>query len=61
MGRVVRSKQFAMQPMSVVEATIQMEMLDHAFFLFENAGTGVHNVLYLRSDGDYGLIEPEKS
>jgi putative sigma-54 modulation protein len=61
MGRVVRSKQFAMKPMSVEEAAIQMEMLDHAFFLFENAGTGVHNVLYRRSDGDYGLIEPEKS
>ena len=58
-GHVVRSKRFAMKPMSVEEAATQMEMLDHSFFLFQNAATGTHNVLYRRSDGDYGLIEPE--
>lgn len=58
-GRVVRSKRFEMKPMSVEEAAIQMEMLDHSFFLFQNSSTGIHNVLYRRSDGDYGLIEPE--
>ena len=60
LGRVVRSKRFPMKPMSVEEAAIQMEMLDHAFFLFHNAATGIYNVLYRRSDGDYGLIEPEE-
>jgi len=59
LGRVVRSKRFPMKPMSVEEAAIQMEMLDHAFFLFHNAATGIYNVLYRRSDGDYGLIEPD--
>ena len=60
LGRVVRSKRFPMKPMSVEEAAIQMEMLDHAFFLFHNAATGIYNVLYRRSDGDYGLIEPDQ-
>lgn len=60
-GTVVRSKRFAMKPMSVEEAAIQMEMLDHSFFLFQHTVTGVYNVLYRRSDGDYGLIEPEQS
>lgn len=59
MGRVVRAKRFAMKPMSVEEAAVEMELLDHAFFLFHNAATGDHNVLYRRNDGDYGLIEPE--
>ena len=58
-GRVVRSKRFAMKPMAVEEAVVQMELLDHAFYLFQNEATGHHNVLYRRSDGDYGLIEPE--
>ncbi len=61
MGKVVRSKRFEMKPMSVEEAAIQMEMLDHSFFLFQNTDTGIYNVLYRRSDGDYGLIEPEQS
>jgi len=37
---------------------LQMEMLGHSFFVFENAATGEINVLYLRKDGNYGLIEP---
>lgn len=58
LGRVVRSKRFSMKPMSVEEAVVQMELLDHSFYLFHNAATGAHNVLYRRNDGDYGLIEP---
>ena len=48
-----------MKPMSVEEAVVQMELVDHAFYLFMNDATGDHNVLYRRNDGDYGLIEPE--
>ena len=55
----VRAKRFAMKPMSVEEAVVQMELVDHAFYLFMNEATGDHNVLYRRNDGDYGLIEPE--
>src|SRR3954454_24115434 len=57
-SRIVRTKQFQMKPMSPEEAALQMELLDHAFFVFTNADTGEINVVYRRRDGDYGLIEP---
>ena len=56
--RIVRNKKFEIRPMSEEEAMLQMEMLDHSFFVFENAATGEINVLYARKDGNYGLIEP---
>lgn len=56
--RIVRTKQFQMKPMTSEEAVLQMEMLDHAFFVFTSAETGDINVVYRRRDGDYGLIEP---
>ena len=56
--RIVRTKQFQMKPMNPEEATLQMDLLDHAFFVFTNADTGTVNVVYRRRDGDYGLIEP---
>jgi putative sigma-54 modulation protein len=59
MGQVVRTKRFAMQPMSVEDAILQMEMLGHSFFLFFNMDTSEYNVAYRRRDGDYGVIEPE--
>ena len=55
--RIVRTKKFAIRPMSEEEAMLQMEMLGHSFFVFENAETGDVNVLYVRKDGNYGLIE----
>lgn len=57
--RVVRVKRFALKPMSVDEAVMQMELLGHDFFVFTNAATDETNVLYRRKDGDYGLIEPQ--
>lgn len=57
-ARIVRTKQFQMKPMSPEEATLQMELLDHAFFVFKEADTGEINVVYRRRDGNYGLIEP---
>ena len=57
--RVVKTKRFAVNLMSVAEAIDQMELLGHDFFLFLNADTGELNLLYRRKDGDYGLIEPE--
>ena len=56
--RIVRNKKFEIRPMSEEEAMLQMEMLGHSFFVFENAATGEINVLYARKDGNYGLIEP---
>jgi len=57
-GRVVKTKQFTLKPMPVDEATEQMELLGHDFFLFINSDNGKANLLYRRKDGDYGLIEP---
>ena len=45
--------------MTMEEATEQMELLGHDFFIFLNASTNEINVLYRRKDGNYGLIEPE--
>ena len=56
--RIVRTKQFQMKPMGPEEAAFQMDLLDHAFFVFTNAVTGEINVVYRRRDGNYGLIEP---
>ncbi len=57
--KVVRRKTFPVRPMSVEDATIQMEMLGHSFFAFVNIDTEQINVLYLRKDGNLGLLEPE--
>lgn len=57
--KVVKIKRFPVKPMSVDEATEQMELLGHDFFIFVNADTGDINLLYRRKDGNYGLIEPE--
>ena len=56
--KVVRTKKFAVKPMSVDEATMQMELLGHDFFVFLNTETEDVNVVYMRKDGNYGLIEP---
>ena len=57
--RVVKTKQFALKPMTVEEATLQMELVGHDFFVFTNAETNRTNVVYRRKDGNFGLIEPE--
>ncbi|HET7479360.1 MAG TPA: ribosome-associated translation inhibitor RaiA [Rubrobacteraceae bacterium] len=58
--RIVRTKQFQMKPMSAEEAALQLELLDHAFYVFTSADTGDINVVYRRRDGNYGLIEPAR-
>lgn len=57
--RLVRTKRFAIKPMPVEEAVLQMNLLGHNFFVFSNADTEQVNVVYKRKDGNYGLIEPE--
>ena len=57
--RVVKVKRFPIKTMSVSEATDEIELLGHDFFLFFNADTEKFNLLYRRKDGNYGLIEPE--
>ena len=60
LGKVVRVKSFSMEPMMVEDAIMEMELLDHDFFLFHNAENDRHSVVYRRTDGDYGMIEPER-
>lgn len=55
---IVRTKRFDLKPMDSEEAILQMDMLDHSFFVFTNAESGETNVVYRRNDGRYGLIEP---
>jgi putative sigma-54 modulation protein len=57
---VVRSKYFAMPPMSVHDALEQLELVGHSFFMFCNAETGELNVIYERNHGGYGLIQPRQ-
>ena len=56
----IRTKTFSYKPMSVEEAILQMNLLDHEFFVFEEDETGDVCVVYRRRDGDYGLIAPSK-
>ncbi len=58
--RIIKLKKFEIKPMSPEEAAMQMELLDKNFFVFENDRTGQLNVIYKRTDGNYGLIEPIK-
>lgn len=55
--RVVRTKKFDLVPMSTDEAIVQMELLEHSFFVFLNMETDSVNVVYKRKDKDYGLLE----
>ncbi|HAT56265.1 MAG TPA: ribosome-associated translation inhibitor RaiA [Veillonellaceae bacterium] len=56
---LVKKKQFTVSPMDVDEAILQMNLLEHDFFVFFNAETEKIAIIYRRKDGKYGLIEPE--
>jgi len=56
---IVKSKQFDLQPLTPDEATLQLELIGHDFFVFANVDTGRTNVVYRRRDGGYGLIGPQ--
>ena len=58
-SKIVKKKQFRIDPMTAEEAVLQMELLGHDFFLFTNADTNGSAVVYLRDDGDVGLIDGE--
>jgi putative sigma-54 modulation protein len=58
-ARVVTTRNVFIKPMSVEEATMQMEVADNDFLVFTNSSTNNVNVLYSRKDGNYGLIETE--
>lgn len=54
---IARTKRFAVKPMDISEAILQMNMLGHSFFAFLNSENGLVNIAYKRERGDYGLIE----
>ncbi|UCF31655.1 MAG: ribosome-associated translation inhibitor RaiA [bacterium] len=55
---VVQRKEIILKPMTVDEAVMQMELMNKNFLLFNNAQSNNLNVIYVRDDGHYGLIEP---
>ncbi|TJX14894.1 ribosome-associated translation inhibitor RaiA [Tissierella creatinini] len=56
---LVKTKKFTLKPMSSDEAILQMELLRHNFFVYQDAETEDISVVYKRKDGNYGLIQPE--
>ena len=57
--KIIRTKKFDIKPMYPEDACIQMELLGHNFFVFNNAETETICVVYKRKGNTYGLIEPE--
>ena len=58
--KIVRTKRFPIKHMTVDEAILQMNLVDHTFFAFKNADAdGAFSVVYRRNDGGYGLIEDD--
>lgn len=58
-SKLVKRKKFELDPLTVEDAEMYMEALDHNFYIFLNAETGKVNVVYKRNDRNYGLIEVE--
>lgn len=54
---IVRTKTISMKPQNIEEAILQMNMLNHQFYMFINSSTDKINVVYTRKDGGYGVIE----
>ena len=57
--RVIRATRYAVKPMSVEDAALRVGSAGEAFVVFRNADTDAVSILYRRSDGNYGLIEPD--
>lgn len=57
--KIIRSKKFDMKPMYPEDACVQMELLGHNFFVFQNAENDQVCVVYKRKGNTYGMIEPE--
>ncbi|GAA0078887.1 ribosome-associated translation inhibitor RaiA [Clostridium sp. CTA-5] len=58
-SKLVRRKKFGVKPMDIEEAILQMELIGHNFFVYQDAKSSKVNVVYKRKDGDYGLLDPE--
>lgn len=56
-NKIVKRKTLDIKPMDEEEAILQMELLDHDFFVFKNVDKDCISVLYKRKDGNYGIID----
>ena len=56
---IERNKKFDMKPMSAEEAVLQMELIEHDFYMFRNVNTDDISIVYKRKNGGYGMIEHE--
>ena len=56
---IERRKKFDMKPMSPEEAVLQMELIEHGFYMFRNIDSDEISIVYKRENGGYGLIEHE--
>ena len=57
--KIVRTKRYASKPMSVEDAILEMNLLGHSFYMFNNIESGMAATVYRRQDGGCGLIELE--
>ena len=57
--RVIRARRYAVKPMSVEDAALRIEDVSETFVVFRNSETEAISILYRRTDGNLGLIEPE--
>ncbi len=56
---LVREKIIELTPMTIDEALVQIDLIGHDFYMFEDARTGLTNVVYRRKNGGYGVIKPK--
>jgi putative sigma-54 modulation protein len=57
--RIIRAKQYAVKPMSVEDAAVEIDDAADGLIVFRNSATDTVTVLFRRADGNLGLIEPE--
>ena len=57
--KVLKTKRFAIRPMSAEEAIMQMNLINHSFFVYFDADDESVSIVYKRKDGNYGLLLPE--
>jgi len=57
--RIVRASRYAVKPMSIDDAALQVDSRAESFVVFRNADTDAVSILYKRKDGNLGLIEPD--
>ena len=57
---IIRTKRFSVKPMTTDEAVLQMNLLDHSFYVFRNVADDTVSVVYRRNNGGYGIIETQE-